>query len=434
MHSRARTIIGKHNAAGWGRMGMDGEGVADDLEVKPCGSSMTALVIGDLHLLSAGDPGAANSLVDLLREEPDAHVVFAGDALDLPAERAAHPEDATRDVFQALPNLRRALLDRASRRVPTTFIAGNHDAYLATDAGLRALHAALGLEPSHREYVTASPWMTRIASGAVHIEHGHVFEPDGAPAHPLAPVPRDDVGICILRKFIVPVNGHWMVHRNAETPIALLLSVILRFGPIAPYIIARYIAAASTTVLQSGARFPLIADRAQGNLRLRAFAETHDLDHDTLGLLLEAHATPTRARTTDTFLRLYLDRVGATTAMVAGTSMGVAAAAMEASSWLSSPLAIFGLPVAAVGALALVASILAGDDRYGGRAERALAMGAERVSQITGARTVILGHVHVESTGPHYVNTASFAFPRKAGGRSYLRVEDDGTVRRAYAR
>src|SRR5437868_6014830 len=100
---------------------------------------MTTLVIGDLHLLSDGNPAAAQSLSALLRAEPDADVVFAGDALDLAAERTTSPADAIRRSMGSAPELCRALAERAARGVRTTFVAGNHDAAVATDWGLDAL-------------------------------------------------------------------------------------------------------------------------------------------------------------------------------------------------------------------------------------------------------------------------------------------------------
>ncbi len=381
-------------------------------------------MVGDLHLRLDGDPGPGRALATLLAHEPDATLVLAGDALDLAAE-PAHAGEAARRTLRGAPELCAALAERAGRGVRTVFVAGNHDAEIARGDTRDALCAALGLERADRAKIVVEPWFHRLAGGAVHVEHGHVFDPDGAPTHPLAPVARDDVGIAILRKFIVPVDGHFLVAHNAEAPLPLLMRVIRTYGPRAPWVIGLYLKSALGTWLSSGGAFPLEADRREGTRRLAEYAVEAGLDRDTLGLLLEAHATPTRARRTATFLRLYLDRVIATSALVSGTAVGAAGAAFGA----SAPI-LAGLPVAAVGALALSASILAGENRYRGRAVRALEVGAERAAEITGARTVILGHVHVDSSGPRYRNTASFAF---APGRPYLVVEEDGDVARGYA-
>jgi UDP-2,3-diacylglucosamine pyrophosphatase LpxH len=385
-----------------------------------------ALVLGDLHLRSGGDPRAARALLGLLEREPDASVVFAGDCLDLAAETCDEGA-AVAHTLSVEPRLAQAIAERAARGVRTVFVAGNHDAAIAHDAATRALHDLLGLAPEDRRHVRTEPWFVQLAGGAVHVEHGHVYDPDGAPAHPLAPIARDDVGISILRRFIVPVDAHELVAHNAEAPLPLLMRVIRKYGARAPYVIYLYIHSAFATWLSSGDRYPLGVDRAEGARRIEAYAREAGVDRETLDLLLDAHATPTRAHASETFLRLYLDRVLATTAVLGGASMGVAGAALGVTS-----LSIAGLPIAAVGALSLAASLLTtGINRYGGRVERTLAEGAARAAEITGAKTVILGHAHVDASGPRYRNTASFAF---LPGHPYLRVEDDGTVERGFAR
>jgi UDP-2,3-diacylglucosamine pyrophosphatase LpxH len=382
------------------------------------------LVVGDLHLRGDGDREPARALAALLSREPAADVVFAGDSLDLAAEPAATAASGAEQILAGAPDLARAIAERAARGINTTFIAGNHDGAIAHPDTTAAIHRALGLDPAHRDRVRTESWFHRPGDG-IHIEHGHVFDPDGAPTHPLAPVARDDVGISILRRFIVPVGGHFLVAHNAEAPLPLLMRVIRTYGPTAPLVISRYVFTALSTWLESGDAFPLAGDREEGDRRLHAYASQVGLDRETLERLLEAHATPTRARRTATFLRLYLDRVLATTAVLSGTTAGIAGAAMG-----SSNLALGGVSVAAVGALSLSASLLVGVNRYHGRAQRALALGAERAAEITGAKTVILGHVHVDESGPRYRNTASFAFGK---GHPYLEIERDGSVHRAFA-
>ena len=386
-----------------------------------------AIVLGDLHLRSDGDPAPRRALTELLAREPDAPLVLAGDTLDLAAERSQTPAEATRAVLASAPELCRLLAERASRGVTTTFLAGNHDAAIGSAAVVAALHDHLGLDARDRAHVRAEPWFVHLAAGAVHVEHGHVFDPDSAPTHPLSTEQRDDVGIRVLRKFIVPIGAHDLVHANAEVPLALLLRVIRKYGPHAPSVVARYVSAAVSIVRESGARFPMREDRDEGARRLAEFAFERALDGEALALVLQAHATPTMAHATSTFLRLYLDRVFATAALVTGVGVATTFALTA-----SAPIAIAGVSLATLGALSLTASLIAGANRYHGRAQRALADGAERVAAITSASTVILGHVHADVSGPHYRNTASFAFATP-GARPYLRVEDDGAVRRAFA-
>jgi UDP-2,3-diacylglucosamine pyrophosphatase LpxH len=389
----------------------------------------TTLVIGDLHLRTFASPAVVAALLELLRREPDAHLVFSGDSLDVAAEPCA-PSAAIARILGRFPEVGHALAERAARGVRTTFVAGNHDAAVATAEGIEALREAIGVRGDDRTRIDATPWFVRLADGLVHVEHGHVFDPDGAPTHPLAPTPRDDVGIAILKGFIVPVGGHELVHVNAESPLRLLTRVIVKYGPRAPSVITRYIATALGTVRRAGKRFPLAEDRALARARLAEFAAREGLDPETLEALHAAHATPTMASATEAFLRLYLDRVFATIALCAGSGMA-SAGVVGLATPVGVPALVCGVPLATAGALALAASIVAKTNRYAGRADRALHAGADAIAEITGARTVVLGHVHVASEGPRYRNTASFAFTR-GEGRPYLRVHADGEVARGF--
>jgi UDP-2,3-diacylglucosamine pyrophosphatase LpxH len=383
-------------------------------------SKASTLVVGDLHLWSDGDPRPAQALVALLAREPDAHLVFAGDTLDFAAEGSNDDALAAKHLLASFPDLSRAIAERASRGVSTTFLAGNHDASVASPTVLAAIHGALALTSTDRMHVRASPWFTRV--GEVHVEHGHVFDPDGAPAHPLAPAIRDDVGIRIYKRFVVPIDGHDLVHANAEPPIKLLARVFRRYGPRAPYVVAKYIQAAVRTATESGRRFPLEADRVEGKKRLESFAAEVELDRDTLERLIGAHATPTMARFTSACARMYLDRVSACAAMAVGAATAVVA----------PPMLPVGASIATLGALSLSASLIAGADRYGGRVHDKLANGAQSTIAITGARAVVMGHVHVPIDAGAYRNTGSFAFSAH-GARPYIKVVGPSDVLRAVA-
>jgi hypothetical protein len=362
-------------------------------------------------------------LVALLANDPDAHVVFAGDTLDFAAEGSNDDARAAKKLIAAFPELTRAIAERAARGVTTTFLAGNHDASVASPQVLAAIHEALGLSSADRSNVRASPWFTRVGSrGEVHVEHGHVFDPDGAPAHPLAPDVRDDVGIRILKRFVVPIGGHDLVHANAEPPLNLLVRVFRTYGPRAPYVVAKYIQAAVVTATESGRRFPLETDRVEGRKRMESFAAEVELDRDVLDKLVDAHATPTMARFTSACLRLYLDRVSACAAMAIGTATAIAV----------PPMLPIGASVATLGALSLAASLVAGVDRYGGRASEKLASGAQSTIAITGARAVVMGHIHVPIDAGAYRNTGSFAFSAD-GARPYIKVVGTADVVRAIA-
>ena len=377
----------------------------------------STLVFGDLHLCSEGNPDAAAALVTLLARHPDAPLVFAGDTLDLAAERTDDPAEAARRALRAAPMLVKALSERAARGVTTTLLAGNHDAAIAAPEVTRAIHQELSLEGDARWAVRTEPWFVRIPTrgGDVHVEHGHCFDADGAPAHPLAPELRDDVGIRLFRRFVVPVGAQSLVHANAEPPLALLARVVRMYGARAPAIVAGYVRVAAAICNESGARFPLVSDRAFGAAQLADFAATRGLDRETLARMADAHATPTMANATATFLRLYLDRVAATSALIGGAAVALA----------PSPFGALGASVAVLGAVSLAASLVAGADRYGGRARRSLAAGAETVAEITGARTVVFGHVHVAERGDRYRNTGSFGY---GADRTHLRIDERGEV------
>src|SRR5438309_2254694 len=73
------------------------------------GSMSQTLVIGDLHLLSDGDPRPARALVRLLEAQRSAPVIFAGDTLDLAAERASTAPRAATCALSSSPELMAAL-------------------------------------------------------------------------------------------------------------------------------------------------------------------------------------------------------------------------------------------------------------------------------------------------------------------------------------
>jgi hypothetical protein len=391
------------------------------------GSERPTLVIGDAHLRIDAPPTLGEALAALLESDRDAPVVFAGDTLDLPVDPEGGDDAALVRLVARERRWADAVRDRAARGVPTTFLAGNHDTLLTRpDAGTR-LSEALGLAASDRASLHVSPWFHRLAAGRVHVEHGHAFDPDGAPTHPLAEAPRDDVGVAMLRAFVVPTGTHVMVHSHASTPLQIMQKLTRTFGARTPQIVARYIVEALGVVGRSGDRLPLADDRAAAEARTRRFADELGLDAALLEALLAAHATPTMADATATFLRLYLDRVMACLGLAAGLALGGAGYALA-----SSALRKAGGSIAIASALAMAASIVAGRDRYGGRASRVLDAGARAVTEITGCPTAIFAHAHVEEQREGYANTGSFAFPSRPSSRPFLRVDADGIVTRAH--
>jgi hypothetical protein len=133
-----------------------------------------------------------------------------------------------------------------------------------------------------------------------------------------------------------------------------------------------------------------------------------------LQALVAAGATPTMTSLRATFMRLYWDRVLAlAVASVAGTSALVGGPGQEV----------------AIGAGAvLFASIALRSNRYRGRVPRALEVNAARITETTGARAVVFGHIHAPVSHGVYRNTGSFAFPGAAPGRPYVCVDDEDCV------
>src|SRR5687767_943779 len=127
---------------------------------------------------------------------------MAGDLFDL---SVATPEDAgatlARLLFRHI-EVKRAFEEHVRRGAPLSIVAGNHDAALASEASRSALLDALGL--ARDAPVTVSPWFVR--RGVLHIEHGHLYDPDNAPVHPLAPwsTETEPLGIALTRRFLAP--------------------------------------------------------------------------------------------------------------------------------------------------------------------------------------------------------------------------------------
>ncbi len=84
-------------------------------------------------------------------------------------------------------------------------VAGNHDAEVGSPERRAALLAALRVSPEARARVRTSPWFFREA--ALHIEHGHLFDPDNAPAHPLV-IGERSLGVHLVEEFIAPTGAH----------------------------------------------------------------------------------------------------------------------------------------------------------------------------------------------------------------------------------
>jgi predicted phosphodiesterase len=324
-----------------------------------------------------------------------------------------------REALSAHPATRAALAEHVDRGGELWLVGGNHDAEVGAPDFEPALAGALGLGAAARDRIRTTPWFFR--DGPIHIEHGHLYDPDNAPAHPLVLGARS-LGVHFVEEFIAPTGAHRYLLANDQTPLKLFLSAFTWYGPRAPYVVFRYFYAATAAMLRSGPFYGARGEEALGEPLVERFADHAGVPRALPGALLGLAATPTLESFARTFSRLYFDRVLATLAMGAGT------AALGAGKRRAGAAAL------AAGALAMAGSWAAGHNRYAGTVAERLSASARQVRDASGARLVIFGHTHQEDAGEGYANTGSFAFPRWAPGRPYIEIEGTAEAPRAVRR
>jgi UDP-2,3-diacylglucosamine pyrophosphatase LpxH len=346
--------------------------------------------------------------------------VFAGDLLDLSLEaHRVSRRQALEETFGSHPRVRAALAGHVDRGGELWLVAGNHDADLGQPAFQRSLLDELRVSFPARSRVRVTPWFFR--EGSLHIEHGHLYDPDNAPAHPLH-LGRTSLGVHLAEQFVAPTGAHRYMDRGGETPLKLFLSSFAWYGPRAPYVIYRYFRAAFHAMLKSGPFYRAGDEIPLGRRQADGFAASTGIPRSMVDDLCALGAVPTLQSLSDTFTRLYFDRVLATLLM--GTGLTAAALTRGRAGWLRF----------AFGALLMGTSWAAGHNRYAAAVTDRLAGGAKKIAAVTGAKLVIFGHTHREALGEHYANTGSFAFPRDAPGRPYLLIEGDREKPRAVRR
>jgi hypothetical protein len=253
--------------------------------------------------------------------------------------------------------------------------------------------------------VRVSPWFLR--DGPLHVEHGHLFDPDNATDHPLASDLRS-LGVRFVEDFIAPTGAFRYLNANDGTPGKLFVSAFSWYRWRGPYVVFKYFDTAFRAVLSSGPFRDGAVDATTGRAReADFFSEVAD---DSLRVLLGLPRRPTMDSVAATLSRLYLDRVAATCALVAGVGL-LAAGKPRAARWA------IGL-----GGLAMGVSWALGHDRFGGSVPERLREGADAIRRASGAELVVMGHAHRESMSEGYANTGSFAFPRSAPGRPFLEI------------
>jgi hypothetical protein len=256
--------------------------------------------------------------------------------------------------------------------------------------------------------IRTSPWFWR--DGDVHIEHGHFYDPDNAPAHPLVQG-EQSLGVHFSAEFMRATQAHRYLSSNDAPPLEMFLSAFRWYGAHAPYVIYRYFRAAFGALAKSGPFYRAHGEAAAGAAMQEAYAREAGVTNEAIERMLGLGARSTLESFAATFARLYLDRAGAS--ILAAAGIGALATGSRRA----------GGTLVALGSLLMLTSWLAGHDRYRGAVVDRLRTAATRIADTTGARLVIFGHTHREALEERYANTGSFAFPRGAPGRPYLVIE-----------
>jgi hypothetical protein len=263
------------------------------------------------------------------------------------------------------------------------------------------------------------PWFVRRAD--IHIEHGHYYDPDNAPTHPLAPCSEatEPLGIQLTRRFLVPSGAWEFAHAHETTPLGGLARAFRLYGPRAPRVVAQYFATSIPLCARAGRAARFEAELRRGSAAIADFANGAGLDSDVVQRLATLGARPTLHSFRGTFMRLYFDRIFATLAFVSGASAALAGRTS-------------GAGVAAASAAYLSASVRRSGSRYAGRVEERLRAAAAAVASLSGANLVVFGHSHIEDEASGYLNLGSFAYAGE-NGRPYA-VIVDGRIQRRHLR
>ena len=375
------------------------------------------IVASDLHLSAEASAGTVRDLAHLMRVNPGHDFILAGDVFNLSWEAPGRSAiEAVLALLDAFPDLRTALGDHLSSGRRLTFLAGNHDAGLMAPTLREALLKKLELLPSSA--LEIAPWFVR--RGNVHVEHGHFYDPDNAPAHPLAEwsPETEPLGIAITRRFVRPSGVYHFSHAHDTTPLAGITKAFRMYGARTPLIIAEWFQVAAGLCLETRELGRFDAELAAGAAALEQFSKLVELDPAVLHSLLESGAVATHRDFRKTFMRLYFDRVFATSGLLLSGAAYLA--------WKSRAAGIAGL----LAGLYLIQSVQRTGNRYEDLPVERLRAAAQRVRELTGASAVIFGHTHQVDEVPGYANSGSFGY--SAQGRPHVRVDEAGALQVAH--
>jgi len=372
------------------------------------------IVASDLHLSPQSSGNTARALTDLLRRNREHELILAGDVFNLSWEASdSTAVEAVGALLDKFPELKAALRDHLAAGSPFTLLAGNHDAGLmAPELRSALLHQ---LELTEATPLDVASWFVR--RGGVHIEHGHFYDPDNAPAHPLAQwtPATEPLGVAIMRRFVGPTGTYQFSHAHDTTPLAGIVKAFREYGARTPIFVARWFQTAAQLCLETRDPRRFDAERAAGHAALENFANLVDVEISTLESLLRAAPAPTHLDFKKTFMRLYFDRVFATSGLLLSGAAYLA--------WKNRAAGVLGL----LAGLYLIQSVQRTGNRYEDLPVERLRAAAARVRELTGARAVIFGHTHQVDEVTGYANSGSFGYAEH--GRPYVHADEDGEIR-----
>src|SRR5450432_115733 len=371
------------------------------------------IVASDLHLSADASAGTVRDLANLVRGNPGHELILAGDVFNLSWEAPGRSAiESVLALLAAFPELSNTLREHLAAGNPVTLLAGNHDAGLMSAEVGAALLQKLTLLPNSA--LEIAPWFVR--RGGVHVEHGHFYDPDNAPAHPLAEwsPATEPLGIAITRRFVRPSGAYHFSHAHDTTPLAGIAKAFRVYGARTPLIIAQWFRVAAKLCLETREPGRFDAERASGEAALEHFSKLVELDPTILYALLDSGAVPTHRDFRKTFMRLYFDRVFASSGLLLSAAAYVA--------WRSRAAGIAGL----LAGLYLIQSVQRTGNRYEDLPVERLRAAAARVRELTAATAVIFGHTHQVDQVAGYANCGSFGYSER--DRPYVRVSDAGSL------
>lgn len=382
------------------------------------GTTEPLVIASDVHLTQAGSERSAARLARLIEQHAGHEVVLAGDIFNLSLDAPSRdPSESIQSIVAEYPALIEALRRHLVAGHALTLIGGNHDAGVVTRGTRERLLALCGVSEGR---LRIEPWFIR--RGDVHIEHGHVYDPDNAPAHPLASwsPETEPLGISLTRRFLSPHDAFTFAHAHHTTPLQGLKHAFKTFRGRAPLMVVHYFATSSRLAAEAAVPERMGAEKARGAGAIEEFAERNGVSADIVRALLEALPRPTHEDFKQTFFRLYFDRVLATLGVAGGAARVLLGGVTGG---------VVGGALALSGALYLHNSVKKGVDRYSSLPVKRLFAGADLVRAVTGARLVIFGHTHCEDEAEGYVNSASFTYTGRRGA-PYLYLSRAGEVER----